>query len=227
MYNNQASGIAYDYIVEEIRSGTWQPGDKIATEPELVKLIGVSRVAVRQAIERLVALSILNKVQGSGTYVEETKNMSIMSAGIFGCNDTFMMKILEFRKSFDSHNVELFIKYGSEEEIRKLEQNFEEMKSQKNNMQEFYKLDQYFHDIIANGTRNPLIIQISRLFINLFADNQKSIYYNVGPDNAIKYHGKILDAIKEKNIEVASIYARMSIEESIKKLESGNAPGKE
>lgn len=222
MYINQASEIAYEYIVQEIRSGTWGPGDKIATESKLENLIGVSRIAIRQSIERLVALSVLYKVQGSGTYVEKIENRSIMCAGIFGCDDNFMMKVMEFRKMFDSYNMELFIKYGTEEEIRKLEHNFEEMKAVKNDMQVFYKMDQLFHDIIANGTKNPLIIQISRLFVDLLTDNQKSIYHNVGPDNAIKFHGKILEAIKEKNAAVASIYARMSIEESIKKLEALN-----
>ena len=64
MYKNQASEIAYDYIVDQIRSGIWKPGDKIATEVQLVESIGVSRVAVREAIERLVTMSVLNKVRG-------------------------------------------------------------------------------------------------------------------------------------------------------------------
>ena len=40
MYKNQASEIAYDYIVDQIRSGIWKPGDKIATEVQLVESIG-------------------------------------------------------------------------------------------------------------------------------------------------------------------------------------------
>jgi DNA-binding GntR family transcriptional regulator len=55
--------------------------------------------------------------------------------------------------------------------------------------------------------------------MHILTDNQKQIYHNVGPSNAIEYHGKMLDAIKEKNAEVASIYARKSIEESIKRIE--------
>ena len=99
MYINQASDRAYAYIVEQIRSGTWKPGDKIATETQLVEQIGVSRVAVRQAIERLVTMSVLNKVQGSGTYVEKQENMSLLSASIFGFDEEFMLKILEFRRT--------------------------------------------------------------------------------------------------------------------------------
>ena len=116
---------------------------------------------------------------------------------------------------FDSYNVELFIQRATDEEILELEHNYARMIVAKDDIQHFHKLDQMFHDIIAGGTRNPMIIQISKLFMDIFVGNQKVIYDHVGPETGIKYHGKILEAIKEKNAEVASIYARMSIEESI------------
>lgn len=220
MYINQASDRAYSYIVEQIRSGIWKPGDKIATESQLVEQIGVSRVAIRQAIERLVTMSVLNKVQGSGTYVERQENMSLMSASIFGFDLDFMLKILEFRRMFDSYNVELFVEYATDGEIAALQKNYAKMVASKDNNEEFYKLDQVFHDMIANGTRNPLITQISGIFMDVFISNQKSMYSNVGPENAIFYHGKMLEAIQERNGEVASIYARKAMETSIRRLKA-------
>ena len=226
MYKNQASEIAYDYIVDQIRSGIWKPGDKIATEVQLVESIGVTRVAVREAIERLVTMSVLNKVRGSGTYVEQKDNMSFMSAAILGADADYMLKILEFRKMFDSYNVELFLKYATDEEIELLKQNYQEMVDMKDNMQKFRAIDQRFHDIIAIGTRNPMIIQISKTFTDIFEANQDQMYHKIGPQNAIYYHGKMLEAIEERNAEVAAIYARMSIEASISRLESQKKLGK-
>lgn len=219
MYNNQASEIAYNYIVQKIRSGSWNHGDKISTELLLVEEIGVSKVAVRNAIERLVALSILNKIQGSGTYVQEKENMSIMSALVLGCNKEYMMKVLEFRRLFDSYNTELFISNATDDEISLLEINYAQMKLNKDDELKFHMLDYQFHDIIATGTKNPLIKQISNLFVELFIDNQKLLYSNTGPDRAIHYHGQILDAIKDKNQELASLYSKLSIEESIKYID--------
>ena len=226
MYKNQASEIAYDYIVDQIRSGIWKPGDKIATEVQLVESIGVSRVAVREAIERLVTMYVLNKVRGSGTYVEQKDNMSFMSAAILGADADYMLKILEFRKMFDSYNVELFLKYATDEEIELLKQNYQEMVDMKDNMQKFRAIDQRFHDIIAIGTRNPMIIQITKTFTDIFEANQDQMYHKIGPQNAIYYHGKMLEAIEERNAEVAAIYARMSIEASISRLESQKKLGK-
>lgn len=223
MYVKQASEIVYDYIVEQIRIGKWKPGDKIATETELVKLLGVSKIAVRNAIERLVALSILIKIQGSGTYVEQKEKMSVMSAYIFGFDADFILKILQFRKMFDSYSIQLFIENATESDIVELEYNYIEMVSAKDDMCKFHELDQLFHNIISNGTKNPFIIQISNIFKDIFIDNQKLMYHNTGPETAIKYHGKMLEAIKERNAEVAAIYARMAIEDSISMLSARNA----
>lgn len=219
-YVNQASDIAYEYIVDKIRQGYWKSGDRIATETQLVEIIGVSKVAIRNAIERLVTLSVLKKIQGSGTYVEQVENMSIMSASILGISKEFLIKILEFRKMFDSYNVELFIKYATDEEIRELDHNYVEMIAEKDDVLKFHQLDNNFHNIIATGTKNPLIIQISNMFMDVFEENQKMIYHNTGPESAIYYHGKMIEAIKERDSEIASIYARKSIEKTILNLTS-------
>lgn len=218
MYNSQASDIAYEYIAGKIRKGEWQPGDKIATEAQLCEDIHVSRIAVRQAIEKLVALSVLKKIQGSGTYVEQIENMSIMSASVLKGNREQTLGILEFRKMFDPYNVELFIKRCSYSEVADLEENYRKMVDAAGDMKSFQYLDQEFHNIIANGTRNMMIIQISNLFNDIFNENQAELYHSVGPDNAIKYHKYILENIKERNTELAAIYARMSIEQSIKQI---------
>lgn len=218
MYNSQASDKAYHYIVEKIQSGEWKSGDKIATEPQLCEAVSVSRIAVRQAIEKLVALSILRKIQGSGTYVEKAENMSIMSSLIMGGTKEQALSILEFRKMFDSYNMVLFLERCSYHEIEELEKNYAAMLVAKEDMDVFQHLDQDFHMIIANGTRNPMIMQISNLFMDIFESNQKMMYENVGPDTAIKYHGKMLESIRERNAELASIYARISIEKSIERM---------
>ncbi|SDP77993.1 GntR family transcriptional regulator [Halobacillus aidingensis] len=60
-------------IKEEIQSGIWKEGEAIPTEMHLSKRYEASRVTVRQAIKGLVEEGLLEKVQGSGTYVKEQK----------------------------------------------------------------------------------------------------------------------------------------------------------
>ncbi|MDR0615376.1 MAG: GntR family transcriptional regulator [Synergistaceae bacterium] len=59
----------YDHICRLIDDGEYMPGDKIQSEEELCAEHGVSRVTVRNAIQRLVNDGVLVKSHGRGTFV--------------------------------------------------------------------------------------------------------------------------------------------------------------
>lgn len=217
-YSNQASDMVYDYIIEKIKNKIWLAGEKISTEAQLCEELGVSRIAVRQAIEKLSALSLLKKKQGSGTYVSEFEDSFLLGMPFYASTKENAITILEFRRMFDSYNAELFVSKCNETDIISLEMNYENMKNSFSNMKEFRYYDNEFHDLIAKGTRNAIIIQISNVFMDVLRDLQTTLYQNVGPEDAIEYHGMILGSIKNKNAELASIYSRMHIENSLRQM---------
>lgn len=53
----------------EVHSGRWPIGSRIPTEPELTALTGTGRNTVREAVQALVHAGMLQRRQGSGTYV--------------------------------------------------------------------------------------------------------------------------------------------------------------
>lgn len=65
---SKVSEKVYDFIIDKIRSKEWLPNTKIMTEKELCEELNVSRVAVRQASDKLVAIGLLKKCQGAGTF---------------------------------------------------------------------------------------------------------------------------------------------------------------
>jgi GntR family transcriptional repressor for pyruvate dehydrogenase complex len=214
-YIVQAANTVFNYIAGKIKARQWPPGTKIDTEEQLCKQLNVSRTAVRQAIEKLSAYSVLRKIQGSGTYVEDFERTSLLGLPFYLTGPDVMITILEFRRMFDSYNAELFIDKCSDEEVALLERNYENMKMALEDKGKFHFYDNEFHEIIAKGTRNVIIMQIANLFNDLFTEHQLQLYDNVGPEKAIYFHGMILDAIKTRNAELASIYSRMSIEHSL------------
>jgi len=58
-----------NYLLDQIESGEIQPEDKTESENELSKRFSVSRLTVQRAVRELVATGVLNRRQGSGTYV--------------------------------------------------------------------------------------------------------------------------------------------------------------
>lgn len=60
-------------ITSEINAGSYQPGEAIPTEEELISHFNISRTTVRQAITELVQEGRLYRVKSKGTFVAENK----------------------------------------------------------------------------------------------------------------------------------------------------------
>ncbi len=63
-------------ITEWITSGQVKPGEKIYSENELVKMFGVSRHTIRQAVGDLVHEGLLYREQGAGTFCSYKKEQT-------------------------------------------------------------------------------------------------------------------------------------------------------
>lgn len=61
------------YVLDRIHNGQWREGDAIPGEEALAREFGVSRMTVNRAIRELSDEQIVERVQGSGTYVAQQK----------------------------------------------------------------------------------------------------------------------------------------------------------
>ena len=59
----------FDQLREQILAGDWKPGDKLPSENELAAQFGVSRVTVRNALQKLSGLGLLETHFGEGSFV--------------------------------------------------------------------------------------------------------------------------------------------------------------
>jgi LacI family transcriptional regulator len=58
-----------ELLVQEIRSGRFQPGCRIPSEREIAEIYGISRASVRESISELLNLGMLFRTVGRGTFV--------------------------------------------------------------------------------------------------------------------------------------------------------------
>ncbi|WP_039800277.1 FadR/GntR family transcriptional regulator [Nocardia araoensis] len=83
----------------EIRSGRWPIGSRIPTEPELTELTGTGRNTVREAVQALVHAGMLERRQGSGTYVIAASDLGGTLGKYFA--DAEERDVLELRLALD------------------------------------------------------------------------------------------------------------------------------
>ena len=64
------------HILDNIRSGAWEAGQRVPSENELVESFGISRMTANRALRELTAEGFLNRVPGVGTFVKEATALS-------------------------------------------------------------------------------------------------------------------------------------------------------
>jgi DNA-binding FadR family transcriptional regulator len=169
-------------------------------------------------VERLAALGLLVKKQGSGTFVAEP--------GVESCFDSLFPMILldgantklllEFRRHFESANIKLFMKYHAPGDVDALERNHEKMLAARYSDPELTgHLDFEFHQIIAMGTKNPFVIRIGKILTGILLSHQAELYRTADLDNAFHYHKDIIKYIKSGDGKVAAALMRKHIRVSM------------
>ncbi len=216
----KTSDKVYNYIEGNIIKGVWKAGDKITPELSLVKELEVSRMSVREAIEKMVALGILSKTRGGGTYVNEVTSSTYMNTllPLLTMDQVSYMEILEFRLATDILAVERFIDFATKEDIDKLGSVHECMVEAKEDKEKFFEYDMAFHRTIAEGASNGILQKITAMLFDITEHFTKDQYYLLTADKRIEEHTKIYQTILNKDKELARIYMKRHLERTINEL---------
>ncbi|MGX6592534.1 FadR/GntR family transcriptional regulator [Cetobacterium ceti] len=208
------------YLEEKIFQGFWKPGDKIDSENYLAELLGVSRVSVREAISKMVAMGLLIKKRGGGSYVKEITPVDYMDKLLpfLVLGDGDYIEILQLRMSLDVLGVKLFIENKDEHIINELKIIHKKLIKNENNPKEFFMEDMNFHKCIMKGSKNLLIYKVFEMIVQVMGYHAKEQYFQLPLINRIDEHNLILEAILNEDIEIAQIYMKRHLERTISDL---------
>jgi len=89
------------YQVEEdlrkkIYDGVYNTGQPLPSEKELIKIYGVSRLTIREAVNRLVLQGLVKKEQGKGTFIAEPK-VAHRVGSLFSSGEEFLARKFEIK----------------------------------------------------------------------------------------------------------------------------------
>ena len=190
----------FEQLKELIINNEWKKGEKIPSENELAASFGVSRITVRQALQKLTALGLIETRFGEGSFIKETAPGISMNQliPIAYLNENSLQEILEYRKVIEGNVAELAAQKASPEEIEKLEEAYKRMEQVKDDLEKFSKADLKFHLLLANMTGNSLIIQTFHIFNDVLDRAFSQIVSKRGNTAGIYYHKLLLEAVKSR-----------------------------
>lgn len=159
-------------LVAFVRQEAVRPGDKLPTERILADLLKVSRNTVREALTRWEGLGLVERRQGSGTYLkaEVSPDMLHMPLTLPGGQDfDSLMQTLEIRRALEAEAAALCARRATSESLAAIASKLEVME------RVFHETngasadaDWEFHQAIYKASGNMLFEQIIAAMHGIF-----------------------------------------------------------
>ena len=152
----------FGQMKELILEGEWKPGGKIPSENELAQQFGVSRVTVRNALQKLSALELLETRFGEGSFVRSPDAAAMLSPLVSAAyiNDKGLEEILQLRSMIEGPVCKEACRRADDAGKAELADIFRRMRQARDYLPEFARLDYKFHLKIAQLAGNSVIIRI-------------------------------------------------------------------
>lgn len=200
-------------LKQQITEGTYRAGDKLPTEPELMKAFGVGRSSVREAVKLLVNMGVVRVQQGSGTFVAVPSNNDDVNIKMSTADRT---ELDEVRKILDIAIVEKAVARRTEKDIERMRASLEKRKvnAEKGLLEECIEADLNFHIAIADAAHNRILADIYRSAATHLLSEFNRIYN--GTDcfiNSQTSHEKLLKHIIAGDLKNARKTATIIVEE--------------
>ncbi|MEW6275526.1 MAG: GntR family transcriptional regulator [Bacillota bacterium] len=198
--------VVFETLREAIIKGRLKPGERLM-EIQLAEEMGVSRTPVREAIRKLELEGLIVMVPRKGAYVA-------------GISVKDIVDVFEVRAALESLAAGLAAERITEEELEELERALVQIsEASSGNLDEVVKTDTNFHEIIYRASRNQRLMQIiTHLQEQIQRFRTTSLAQPGRTKTAIEEHRKIVEAISERDVELAQALAREHIENAEQSL---------
>ncbi|PLT32788.1 FadR/GntR family transcriptional regulator [Bacillus sp. V5-8f] len=198
-------------IYDMIRTGKLEPGQKLHSVQQLAEIFHVGRSAIREALTALKAMGLIEIRQGEGTYIKEfeTEQIALPLSTAILMNKEDISHLLEVRKILETGTAYSAAQKRTYAQLLAMEEALEQMRLMNGNEELGEKADLAFHFAIAEGSQNPLLINLMNHVAGLMGETMKEtrrlwLYSKqTTTDRLYEEHLAIYHAIKSQDGEKA------------------------
>lgn len=197
---------------DEIAAGRWVVGSRIPTEPELAELTGTGRNTVREAVQALVHAGLLERRQGSGTYVVADSELAVAVSRRVA--DARNRDVLEVRRTLEVGAARLAASRRTDEDAAELQRLLTALADARDtgDLDVIAQADLELHRAIARASRNPVLTELYDHLIDAIAEN---VRINVAVPRASRNddHAELVAAIVAGDAQLAAVEAARFIDD--------------
>jgi GntR family transcriptional repressor for pyruvate dehydrogenase complex len=156
-----------DQIVEQIQQGKLNPGDRLPSERQLIEMLGVSRSSVREALQGLMVMGMVESRPGQGTFVTNSRGRLMPNLDGLALAEHLQremrLQLVEARRTIEPPIARLAAQRATPESIALLRQHLLEYQRDPFSLpatSEGRTAHSFIHLDIAEMTGNPFFVTV-------------------------------------------------------------------
>lgn len=201
LINDQIQEAIKQYILDN----QLRKGDKLPSENSLSKQLGVSRNSVREAVQSLASLGIIEVRRGSGLYVKgftlEPLIDNLSYGVLFDLRE--LEDLLQVREVLENGMVNVALPYLDEERLELLDSIVEQMFYRAERGEPLVEQDRLFHLELFRPVGNTILLQLQDIF---WSTLRKALtHINIADSNPVRtaqLHRAVVDAARTGDPEL-------------------------
>ncbi len=215
-------------VLERIRSGEFGPGDRLPTEKMLMEEYGVGRNSVREAVQALVTLGLVEVRPGRGATVIGIESENALDSEILSAllKEEAVDDLCAFRRLLEAETSACAALNASGDQIAEIARCAAAFEHIQSSGAAASAADDAFHASIARASHNSVYATMLDAVSVLIA-NARRLTERVdwAVARAIEEHALVLDAIRAQDPDAAATAMRRHIDSAIEAIHQGRALG--
>lgn len=211
-----------DSIVAEIKNkivaGELKDGDMLPSQDELARTLGISRASLREALNRLTLMGLIEMKHGSGTFVRTARPHDFMNSlsSLLIIDRPSAAELLQARFHVESAVAALAAMNATDEDLDRMRQILErtEREAGAGDIDVFIHLDTQFHMAIAEAAKNPVLTKVLEIIWELLPQRIRHLGSPESIAAFLRYHRAIYEAVAQHD----AVGARQQIESHVNYL---------
>lgn len=185
----------------------WAAGSRLATETELIAELGVSRTVLREAINRLEAMGLVEVRHGQGMFVGDRDSLTACVALVrtaLAITPRDLFQFMEFRIAVEVYAARQAARLATDRDITELELLLAEIDLEDKTDEEAIRADFSFHRKLIEISGNALMLNIVRVLQEFYlAAMARTTRRPRDRDVSRTLHESILEAVRARSPEAA------------------------
>ncbi len=192
------------YMQEYIEENHLVAGDRLPSQEQLIRMMGVSRTSLREAMKTLEARGIIRVHNGKGIYVSEGEDSAMPALLSFAREKEKLLDMLEVRKVLEREILKMVIHRATPEEIRELGEITAVLMDKFHRGEQQTAEDKKFHYTIYRLSHNQVMYQ---MILSISSVMDRFWEFPLDMEDpflaSLPLHEKLYQAICEKNVKKA------------------------